>query len=136
MPDPAVSAPKHAGAAAGKGAAADYVASLVPGSSHAGPGWTGRDPATGRRNADAPVERPAGPTIRAAPGAILRPSETPSGNHGPGTGGARGDPEPVGPVRRLKSTTIRPEKAMKGIVAWFLGVPIFVIILLYLTGIF
>jgi len=25
---------------------------------------------------------------------------------------------------------------MKGIIAWFLGVPIFVIILLYLTGIF
>lgn len=28
------------------------------------------------------------------------------------------------------------EGKMKGIIAWFLGVPIFVIILLYLTGIF
>lgn len=28
------------------------------------------------------------------------------------------------------------EDGMKGIIAWFLGVPIFVIILLYLTGVF
>lgn len=28
------------------------------------------------------------------------------------------------------------EERMKGIIAWFLGVPIFVIILLYITGIF
>ena len=28
------------------------------------------------------------------------------------------------------------EKTMKGIIAWFLGIPIFVIILLYITGIF
>lgn len=28
------------------------------------------------------------------------------------------------------------EEIMKGIIAWLLGVPIFVIILLYLTGIF
>ncbi len=28
------------------------------------------------------------------------------------------------------------EESMKGIIAWFLGVPIFVIILLYLTGVF
>ncbi|MDQ7261497.1 hypothetical protein NM680_06750 [Paracoccus sp. PS-1] len=34
---------------------------------------------------------------------------------------------------------LRPERErtkMKGIIAWLLGVPIFVIILLYLTGIF
>ncbi|UXU73928.1 MULTISPECIES: hypothetical protein [unclassified Paracoccus (in: a-proteobacteria)] len=43
---------------------------------------------------------------------------------------------------RQQVAAFRPDAAfqrrelMKGIVAWFLGVPIFVIILLYLTGIF
>lgn len=47
---------------------------------------------------------------------------------------ARQHREPSPPV----AFRLRParEKIMKGIIAWLLGVPIFVIILLYLTGIF
>ncbi|MEG4644481.1 hypothetical protein VB636_17190 [Paracoccus sp. APAP_BH8] len=46
--------------------------------------------------------------------------------------GSTGNPRPPVAFR------LRParEKIMKGIIAWLLGVPIFVIILLYLTGIF
>jgi hypothetical protein len=45
-------------------------------------------------------------------------------------------PEPIPARRRFHSEPTPKEHPMKGIIAWLLGVPLVVIIILYMTNIF